>query len=459
MKSCWLCIVLGLLLLSQVQAQSPASIVVLPHKPMTYEDALQIIGKELGVHVGHVPDIAELKDSCTVYGKMTFGKFFEPLKARGLLYHFMADDFNQIKHLIIIGPPPTRKMLRIWAQEAETGYPLPGVTVKNLTTGKITFTDNSGMACFPNDDLPVDLLLTYVGRRSLYITVRQDSMPIPLEIDAESLGAATVSAVPVKKAFATLTSSTLVNARRVNSSYRSTRTLPGVSSSTIQTMLEGQMPGVLTTSTTGVPGGSSYVSVRGQASIVNGIDPYYVIDGVPSAAGNASVSYIPSGNASGSLSSWTFIAPGNIERVDVLRDADATAIYGSRGANGVVLITTRHWRAGLPKWDVEVSTGTSMVMKQPRFLNTPEYLAMRREALQNSGLPDSTAPDLTGPDTLRNFDWGKWLLGRQSRCANVKFAVSGGRRKNSYTVGMDYFREATPFPAQPDHDRWTTDFN
>lgn len=94
-KSCWLFIVFALTLVCpQVQAQSPASVITLPHKPMTYEDALQIIGKELGVHVGHVPDIAELKDSCTVYGKMTFGKFFEPLKARGLLYHFMTDNFN-----------------------------------------------------------------------------------------------------------------------------------------------------------------------------------------------------------------------------------------------------------------------------------------------------------------------------------------------------------------------------
>ena len=464
-KVYWLFIVFGLVLFaSQGQAQGPASIVILPHKPMTYDDALKIVGKQLGVHYDHLPDIPGLTDTCILYGKMPFEKFFAPLKARGLTFQFMTDRYRQSTMLIITRAAPTPKMLKIfsvWTLEAETGYQLPGVIVYNRTSGDTAVADSTGMVRFPYNSFPVDLSFTYVGRKSGHMTIIRDNMTVPMAIDPQSLDAVTVCGTPLKKAFATGSIGVVVNDAGPYPHYRSTHRLPGSSSSTVQTMLEGEIPGVLTTATSGVPGSSSYVSVRGQASILNGSDPYYVIDGVPSATGNASVSYIPSGNASRTLSSWTFIAPGDFERTDVLKDGDATAIYGSRGANGVILFNTRHWNAALPKWDVEASVAASAVMHQPPFMNTPEYLGMRREALGNSHLTanDATAPDLMGPDTARNYDWGKWLLGRVARSANVKLAVSGGQSKNNYTVGMNYFKEATPFPTQPDHDRQTTHFN
>ena len=464
-KGYWLCIVLFVLVLSiKGQAQNAASVIVLPDRPLTFVNALDLIGRQLGVHVDHEWDCPGLNDSCTVHGQMTFGDFFEPLKARGLTFKFVIDNYKKSKMLSIKRAPPAPAKPRIfwvWTQEAETGDPLPGVTVKNINTGETAGTDRSGMVCFGYTTFPVQLFLTYIGRQSLSVTILKDSTTIPLAIDAQSMEAVTVPYALGKRIGATGGYSTVLNYSRSYPYYHSTHRLSGVSISTVQTMLEGQVPGVLTTQSSGMPGSSSYVSVRGQASVVNGIDPFYVIDGVPSGANNASVSYIQPGNASKSLSSWTFIAPSDVERVDVLRDGDATAIYGSRGANGVFLITTRHWKAGLPKWDIEVSSGESMVIRQPSFMNISEYLAMRREALQNSGLTakDSTAPDLTVLDTARNFDWRKWLLGRNARSANIKVAVSGGESKNNYTVGMDYLKEATPFPTQPDHDRFTTNFN
>ena len=116
-------------------------------------------------------------------------------------------------------------------------------------------------------------------------------------------------------------------------------------------------PICLVTESSGVPGSSRHLTIRGQPSIISGTDPLYVTDGVPAGGGNASLSYIQSGNAAGSLSFWNFVAPGDIERIDVLRDADATAIYGSRGAGGVILITTKQYKIGLSKVDVAISRG------------------------------------------------------------------------------------------------------
>ena len=146
----------------------------------------------------------------------------------------------------------------------------------------------------------------------MYVTDTCDGMIVPLSIDPQSLDAVTVSIASVKKAFATGTGSIFCNDAVSYPYYRSAHRLPNVSASNVQTLLEGQMPGVLITSTTGVPGGSSYMSVRGQASLLNGVAPYYVVDGVPSAAGDDSVSYIPSGNASRSLSPLNPVAPGDI---------------------------------------------------------------------------------------------------------------------------------------------------
>jgi TonB-dependent starch-binding outer membrane protein SusC len=339
---------------------------------------------------------------------------------------------------------------------------LPGVSVSDEKTGSTTSTDSSGFVQFEYQWFPVSLFLTHVGRASVSATILKDSTVIILPINPQSLQVVTVAAYDrTSRANSTADISTvqvLAIAANGNGAYR--RQID-VSTATVQTMLEGQAAGLLVTQSTGISGGSSYLTVRGQSSIVNGADPLYVVDGVAAAAGNKSVSTIQSGSSAQSLSPWSLIAPSDIERIDVLKDADATAIYGSRGANGVLLITTKQWKAGLPRWDIAYSAGVSEVLQRTSFMNISQYLAMRREALQNSGLsPDSTnAPDLTILDTTRNIDWGKWLLGRKAPLANINLSCSGGEKFNNYTVGMNSLRESTAFPTQPDHDRLTMNFN
>lgn len=444
------------------QAQDSTSLISIPYRVLTYDSALQLIGRQLHVLPGHEGDCPEFNKSCPRHGKMTFGKFFEPLKAQGFMYQFSPDNTGRMMLIIKRAPARSPGLKTFTARTIdEHGDPLAGVSVQNKATGEKKATDSMGMVRFDYGAFPVELAFTYVGRNPAYVTVVADNMTIALNIDAQSLQAALVSIPTTKKAVATGGYNTVTNDDRPRAYDHSTHVQSGISTGTVQSMLEGQIPGVLTTATSGIPGTSSYLSVRGQGSIANGTDPLYLIDHIPATAGNASASNIQSGSAGGSLSSWGALSPGDIETVDVLRDADATAIYGSRGANGVVLITTKHWLAGLPRLDVTVSTSMSKVTNQIPFANIGEYLGLRREALDNSGLPvdASNAPDLTLLDTTRNTPWGKWLTGRTARSTNVRLDLSGGAQQNNYTVGMDYLKEATPFPTQPDHDRVTTHFN
>lgn len=461
--------ILLLLLLCCIKgrAQDGSSIVVLPNGLLTFGQALDVIATQLNVKVGHEPTlmISELSGVCRARGRMTFQKFFEPLKARGLVFQFITDVCGRSTMLAIKRASPVLSMsvkpktFVLWVKD-EAGEPLPGVTAQNLNSGQIAIADTTGRVEFEYNAFPVKVFLTHVSMRPSLSIILRDNSVIALANDPQSLDIAMISYLSSKRTIAA--DASYATAEALVGSYDCPACrVPALSTATVQTMLEGLVPGSLVTETSGIPGSSSNLTIRGQASIFNGADPLYVIDGIPAAAGNLSASYIQYGSAAGSLSPWSFIAPSDIERIEVLRDADATARYGSRGANGVILITTRHWKAGAPRLDVTLSTGVSDVTRQPAFLNTREYLALRREALYNSGLTvnDSNAPDLTLLDTSRNAAWGKWLLGRRAPLADAALAFSDGDRKNNYTVGMNYFTESMPFPTQPDHDRITLNFN
>ncbi len=133
--------------------------------------------------------------------------------------------------------------------------------------------------------------------------------------------------------------------------------------------LQGRMPGVLITQKTGVSGGGITIQIRGKNSISNGNDPLIVIDGVPFSSqllpnrGASILSYSNEYNTGSSGNILSFLDPSEIETISVLKDADASAIYGSRGANGVMLITTKKGKVGDPKINVNISTGFGKIGK------------------------------------------------------------------------------------------------
>ncbi len=234
--------------------------------------------------------------------------------------------------------------------------------------------------------------------------------------------------------------------------------------------LQGRVPGLLISQTTGVPGSSFTVEIRGKTNLDLGLsrnDPLFVIDGVPFEAGNLPISQIPSSAnnpnsiSEGGLSPLNSINPADIESIEVLKDADATAIYGSRGANGVILITTKKGKAGKTKVTVNMYTGLSNVTRTMGLLNTQQYVAMRREAFLQDGtaMTITNAPDVLVWDTTRYTDLKELLIGNQATSTDIQTSISGGNASTQFLVGGGYHRETNVYSSELSDRRGSVLFN
>lgn len=205
--------------------------------------------------------------------------------------------------------------------------------------------------------------------------------------------------------------------------------------------LQGRTAGVVITSSSGIPGADISVQIRGVNSVSAGTKPLYIIDGVPVESSSISKVY----TAGGYISPLNAINPADIESIEILKDADATAIYGSRGANGVVLITTKKGKAGRTKLDADFSSGQSQVARRIDFLNTPEYVKLRRAAFVADGIaPDAdNAPDLLVWDSTKTTDWQNLLIGNTNPFTNAQVNLSGGDERTRLLVGAGYHDEGT----------------
>ncbi|HVU56853.1 MAG TPA: SusC/RagA family TonB-linked outer membrane protein [Puia sp.] len=220
--------------------------------------------------------------------------------------------------------------------------------------------------------------------------------------------------------------------------------------------VQGQVPGAVVTNTSGYASGTINVEIRGRNTLSPNFpsDPLYIIDGVPvtvldvsntSSYTTGSKGFIANGFASpaNGQSPLFSLNPQDIESISVLKDADATAIYGSRGANGVILITTKKGTTGKTKLDISVYQGVS---KTPRFynmLNTSQYISMRKEALANDGLPVdmSFAPDLTVWDTTRYTNWQKYIFGGTGNVTDAQAVISGGDARTDFRFSAGYRKQ------------------
>jgi TonB-dependent starch-binding outer membrane protein SusC len=229
--------------------------------------------------------------------------------------------------------------------------------------------------------------------------------------------------------------------------------------------LQGRVPGLAITQSNGLPGSSFTVQIRGQNSIAQGSDPLIIIDGVPYGPNNNSLSQIVSALNSNAgfkgMSALSLINPKDIESIEVLKDADATSIYGSRGANGVILITTKKGKAGKTKVDINAYRGFSTVGRTMDILNTEEYVSMRREAFVNDNIvPDNNnAYDLLLWDTTRYTDFKEFFIGGRARTFDAQTTVGGGDEHTQFLIGGGYHRETTVFPGDFGYNRGSTRFS
>lgn len=217
-------------------------------------------------------------------------------------------------------------------------------------------------------------------------------------------------------------------------------TLREVPVANVQQALQGRVAGVEVQAVGTRPGSGAQIRIRGERSIQAGNDPLFVLDGIP---------------YSGTLND---INPDDIASVDILKDASATAIYGSRGANGVILITTKRGVAGATRVSLSSYYGISSVTSKYKVYNADQYRALRDLSIYSQGY---SADELTGIATGRNTDWQD-LLYRDGYITDHNLNLSGGSDKSQVSAGAGYFKQTTVLPGQ-DYTRGTlkatADFN
>jgi TonB-dependent starch-binding outer membrane protein SusC len=223
--------------------------------------------------------------------------------------------------------------------------------------------------------------------------------------------------------------------------------------------LQGRMPGVYVTEDSGIPGSGFDISIRGQNSLrPEANDPLYIVDGVPFTA--TSLLQITPG-ALRKPSPLSVLNPADIESIEVLKDADATAIYGSRGANGVVLISTKKGKSERTNVDFTFNRGMGEVANRMDLLNTEQYLTMRREALANDNrTPAATDYDVNGVwEEDRYTDWQDELFGGTAEFTTAQASLSGGNAHTRFLLSGNYNHQTTVFPGDMNYDKGSAYLN
>jgi len=333
----------------------------------------------------------------------------------------------------------------------EQGLSMRGATVTVKGTSHATLTNELGEFSLKGVTSGSTLLITHLGYQRIEVEASNtNSLLVKMSIAENVLDRAEVIAYGKTSARIATGDVTTVPAAVIE---RQPVNNPLIA-------IQGRVPGMFIQQTNGYPGGPVTVQIMGLNSISQGNSPLYVVDGVPYPS--QSIQTLNSVVLSGAGTPLSFLNPGDIESISVLKDADATAIYGSRAANGAILITTKKGRAGKTLTGFNLRNGIANDTRRINLLNREQYLAMRREAFRNDGLSayGATDYDVNGTwDSTRSTDWQKVLLGGNAQYTDLQGNVSGGTTNTQFLVGGDYHRETTVFSNQLADQKGSLHFN
>jgi TonB-dependent starch-binding outer membrane protein SusC len=301
--------------------------------------------------------------------------------------------------------------------DAETGDPLIGANILVIGTSLGTITDIDGTYSLQVPTGTAEIEVSYTG-----FAAKRATLGVSNVVDV-SLSAGSILDEVVVIGYGTAKKSDLTGSV---SSLGEEDFNQGLVTSPDQ-LLQGRVAGVQLVNNSGQPGGNATVRIRGNSSIRAGNQPLFVIDGVQ-LTGTSSKPGTNTGDLGNSTSSnpLNYINPTDIESIQVLKDASATAIYGSRGANGVILITTKKGKSGDPSVNFSTSAGYSSILKKYDVLDGNEY----RTALQQY--------DQTGGDYNDNVDAMDEIL-RNGFVQNHNVSISGGSSNGTYRASIGYY--------------------
>ena len=331
--------------------------------------------------------------------------------------------------------------------DGSTGEALPGVNVLVEGTTLGTATNAEGKYSIEVANTNAVLVFSYVGYTLQKISVAGKSIiDVKMEADLRKLEEVVVVGYGSQKkgditgAISSITSKALKEVPVTNAPQ----------------MLQGRAAGVYVLNTGNKPGAGVSVQIRGRRSFSAGNDPLYVVDGIPISGG------------------FNDINPGDIEAMEILKDASATAIYGSRGANGVIIISTKRGKSGSPVVSYNTYYGASRILRYADVMNGEQFAEFKRESrravintatgrpLYDDADPQADAKlfeavELESITQGRYTDWQR-LMVKNGNVQNHELGVSGGTENTKFNVATGYFRDIGIIPGQ-DFTRYTMRIN
>ncbi|MDR1203079.1 MAG: TonB-dependent receptor [Tannerellaceae bacterium] len=338
--------------------------------------------------------------------------------------------------------------------DATTEEPIAGASVILKSTTNGTSTDVNGTFTLQiTKDLPVTLSVRLIGYRSQEIDVYDAEEPVIISL-SEDLNLLDEVVI---------TGYTSQQRRSVSGSITSLNLSEGIRETAVSgfdQLLQGKIPGVQISSNTGVPGGGTAFRVRGSNSINAGVDPLYIVDGVFISNGNPI-----STNMGGQIqyNPLSDINPSDIENITVLKDANATAIYGSLGANGVVIITTKRGKQNTKaKISLSLSHGWANAIKKFQSTTGPETAILANEAAYNTAIdrgqdPSTITLPVADPLSMPTYDRNSDLF-RTAALSTYEISAQGGNSNSTYYVGLGYTRQES-IVKPSDFERYSGRFN
>lgn len=364
---------------------------------------------------------------------MSTSKF---LKQR-FLFHFYPQKIKKHSLLILLlalglgaaaqTTPLINSTLTGTVRDAKTGETIPGVNVAINGTTHTALTDNNGVFKFiTGQKFPYTLTVSFVGYKTIQVIANGTPIEIKLDEQINTLNNVVVVGYGTQKKsdFTGALSSVPTE-------------LKGIPVSSPDRLIQGAISGAQVTQSSGQPGGGVSIRVRGGTSINAGNEPLYVIDGFPVYNGDASVD---AGVANGpSINPLSALNPSDIESIDVLKDASSTAIYGSRGANGVILITTKRGSKNGFSINYNAYYGRQKVTQKIALLNASEWGTLKNDALTDAGkAPFYTQAQLDQLGT--GTDWQDAAF-RAASIQNHSLSISSGNDKTRILLSGNYFKQ------------------
>ncbi|SFP93169.1 SusC/RagA family TonB-linked outer membrane protein [Hymenobacter arizonensis] len=318
--------------------------------------------------------------------------------------------------------------------DASSHTPLPGVTVMAKGSSAGTTTDANGQFTLPVSAGSA-LIFSYVGYAKKEVQAGSTPLAIDLAPDLQQLSEVVVTGYSEQ------------NRKTLTSAISSVKgdALKDIPAASPDQLLQGKAPGVQVSANSGVPGGGIFIRIRGSNSVNASNDPLYVVDGV--FINNTNLIATGLGNQV-SANPLADLNPQDIESIEILKDANATAIYGSRGANGVVLITTKRGKAG-DKTSITFNTyhALSKAAKQYNLVTGPELAALENERFLNDGGNPAQLPFRSAaaggrglPEEQQTYDRLSDVF-RTAQTHSYELSAAGGSAKTQFYIGAGYFSQ------------------